>query len=313
MDFPAPLLQLTRKKTKPRLLTSRMDEIIKAVHTYRYVTAKDITRLFFARASISHVREILASLAGNGDYIDRQYLYRFPFPNTRIGATEKIYTLGAKGRQYLKSLGIAADWYFRPADVSSLTYQHLKHALTLTRFLVAARVYCQEREEIELYTVRTQYELNREPSLVEISENTAKTQSTQTIKVVPDAWLDFEFLKHGQHQTWVPVLLEIDRGSEQQKYFKRHVTSRLEFIKPNGGYKRMFDTNAVTIAYATTGNARRLQTMLTWTEEVLSDLDRKKWASVFRFCSLSGELDPNVLFQDSSWYRPHETKPVPLL
>ncbi len=39
-----------------------------------------------------------------------------------------------------------------------------------------------------------------------------------------------------------PVLLEIDRGSEQQKYFKKHVRARALFLA-NGGYKKLFGTN----------------------------------------------------------------------
>jgi hypothetical protein len=95
----------------------------------------------------NHVREMLSGLSGKKDYADRNYLYRFPLPNTRIGGTEKIYTLGSKGRAYLQTQGMTVDWHFRPYKVASMTYQNCLHALTLTRFLVAAQVFCRNETE----------------------------------------------------------------------------------------------------------------------------------------------------------------------
>src|SRR5713226_8599282 len=113
-------------------LTKRHEELLEAIHQMRYVTAWDMTRLFYTPTSINHVREILSLLSGKKDYGERHYLYRFPLPNTRIGGTEKIYTLGSRGRAYLQSQGISVDWYFRPYKVAGMTYQNCLHALTLT-------------------------------------------------------------------------------------------------------------------------------------------------------------------------------------
>ncbi len=288
-----------------------MEEIIQAVHFYRYVTAHDITRLFFASASITYVRELLHTLAGGGDHTPNQYLYRFPLPNIRVGNTEKIYTLGSKGRSYLQEQGLEVDWYFRPSDASALTYQHLQHALTLTRFLIAAKLFVRNRTDIVLTSIRTEYELKQEAAKVNSTQPPPHNQEQTTVPVIPDAWLNFHFPHTTPSQR--PILLEIDRGTEQQKYFKRHVQSRMSFVRKDGPYQSLFGTSAVTIAYATTGNEIRLESMRRWIEEVLEETNRKNWASIFRLCKLPPQtLNPQVLFQAPTWYQPFEKQPVSL-
>jgi hypothetical protein len=116
--------------------------------------------------------------------------------------------------------------------------------------------------------------------------------------------------------------VEIDRGSEFQERYKNHVRGRLEFIR-SGDYARIFDTPAVIIAYATTGQVQeyaetRRKTMCTWTMEVLRELELESWASIFRFTSAvvyktlleEGE----ALFTKPVWYRPDSpATAVPLL
>jgi hypothetical protein len=323
MNSPALLLPrqtLQKKQPAEVVLSKRYEEMLQAIHQLRYVTAWDMTRLFYTPTSMNHVREMLSLLSGKKDYAERYYLYRFPLPNTRIGNTEKIYTLGSRGRVYLQSQGIGVDWYFRPYKVASMTYQNCLHALTLTRFLVASQVLCKKSQEWELSTLRTEYALKKE-----IGEEKAKHQAaTVTLKpdkgkeeeqvtVIPDAWLLFHNLK-SKKDAWQPVMLEIDRGSEQQRFFKRQIRARVLFLA-NGGYKKLFGTNKGVIAYATTGNETRRNSMRTWTHEVLTELNMKKLTPRFLFCSLTlaWEQDENALFLSPKWYRALEKHPVPLL
>ena len=190
---------LQKPKHKELVLTKRHEEILQAVHQLRYVTAWDMTRLFYTPSSINHVREILSLLAGKKDYAERQYLFRFPLPNTRIGGTEKIYTLGSRERAYLQSQGISVDWYFRPYKVASMTYQNCLHALTLTRFLVASHVFCRKHPEWELAQLRTEYELKSEITQEKAKQqaatvmipSTTERKAQEEVTVIPDAWLDF--------------------------------------------------------------------------------------------------------------------------
>ena len=127
----------------------------------------------------------------------------------------------------------------------------------------------------------------------------------------------FEKLQDGKHEKWLPVLLEIDRGTQDQAKFRERVKSRIEFIR-SGAYRELFETEAVTIAYATTGETpeyreTRRRAMCTWTREVLKKLQKEKWASVFRFNSLClDDIYTTPLFEGRIWYRPDSALPVEL-
>src|SRR6266700_2098452 len=175
MHSPALLLpQQTLHKKKPAEIgiSKRHEEMLRAIHQLRYVTAWDMTRLFYTPTSHNHVRELLSELSGKNDYKERHYLYRFPLPNTRIGNTEKIYTLGSRGRTYLQTQGMRVDWHFRPYKVAAMTYQNCLHALTLTRFLVAAQVFCKKSPGWEITKLHTEYELKKD-----IAEEQVKRQA----------------------------------------------------------------------------------------------------------------------------------------
>jgi hypothetical protein len=301
-------------------LHKRSEEMLLSIHQLRYVTAWDMTRLFYTSTSINHVREILSGLSGKKDYADRNYLYRFPLPNTRIGNTEKIYTLGSRGRSYLQTQGMSVDWYFRPYKVAGMTYQNCLHVLSLTRFLIAAQVFVKNNPAWELSVLKTEYELKKEISqeyakqtAVTITVKTSEGTTTEDVMVIPDAWLLFH-RTDAKKPAWLPVFLEIDRATEQQRFFKRQIRARVLFLT-SGGYKTLFGTNKGVVAYATTGNETRRDTMRKWTKEVLAELGMKNLASRFRFCSLSPswESDGQSVFLSPIWYRAVDKNPVALL
>jgi hypothetical protein len=308
-------VQTGKSGSKPVILPQRSEEILRAVYFYRYVNALDMAHLLFSPGSLTHVRSILTDLAGGDDYQTNQYLYRFPLPHASSGNKERIFTLGSKGRDFLANeVGLPVDWYFRPGKVKHLSYGQVIHNLILTRFLVSAHAWCTKQTDFTLAQTRICYELSKMPNMVEVT----KEGKTETLKVIPDAWLKFERLKDGKHNTFFPVLFEIDRGTEYQQKFKQHVRSRVEFIKRGGLYSNMFATEAVMIAYVTTGerpeyrDARR-RAMCTWTQEVLTELHKENWASVFRFHSLClDDIYNTALFDAPVWYRPDMQTPIPL-
>src|SRR3954465_11824267 len=177
----------TSQPQKPLLLTPRMEEILKVMHLYRYMTAVDVAYRVFKPGSLTHVREILSALSGGADYIERQYLYRFQLPGE--GNPERVYTLGSRGRDYLaRDLGLPVTWYFRPHKVKHLSHAHVVHSLLLTRFLVAAEWWGRSQPDIRLSAVRTSYELAEKPGRVRIAGEDGRTE---LVKVIPDAWLSF--------------------------------------------------------------------------------------------------------------------------
>jgi hypothetical protein len=286
----------TKPPAKGVLLNSTEEKIISMINTFRFVGALDIAHYLFSSTSLTYARSRLSSLAA------AKYLYRFRLPSTKTGGTELIYTLGSRGRDFVaKKLGLPIDFYFRPSHMKHLSYSQAQHNLILTRFCVAAASFCRRQTQMRLVQTRLCYELSRE-----------------TAKVIPDAWLCFDRLRNGSHESFIPLLLEIDRGMEYQQKFKQHVRSRIEFIR-SGEYSKMFGTRAVIVAYVTTGDLpeyreTRRKAMCAWIKEVLSDLKMEDWSQIFRIISVQfDELYSTPLFDQPLWYVPDSSTPLPLL
>lgn len=85
---------------------------------------------------------------------------RFPLQEPRRGNRFRVYTLGSRGRDFLKEeLEYPVGWYFRPDKVRHMSFGQVVHNLVLTRFLVAARRWAVGRPEWSLSQTRTCYEI----------------------------------------------------------------------------------------------------------------------------------------------------------
>jgi hypothetical protein len=286
------------------MLTRQDQDIIGAIHTYRYMTAIDVATLLFSASSLTYVRSLLKRLAGGKDNTPDQFLYRFKLPTS--GNPQRVFTLGSLGRDFLeREIGIPVDWHFRPYRVRGFSYNQVMHNLVLTRFLVAAHTWSKTHPDYKLSQIRMYYELAKE--------------AVKSGSVVPDAWLLFERRQKIDGINAFPILLEIDRGMEYEKRFKEHVRGRLEFIKRDGAYSQIFGTPSVTIVYATTGHTPeyrevRRREISVWTKEVLQALNKESWASVFLFGSLEPDrIYETPLFDSPLWYQPGSKTPIHLL
>jgi hypothetical protein len=281
--------------TTPLFLTPRDEDILRAVYNFRYMTAKDVAYRLFSPTILNYVRNRLSRLSGGTDLAAHTYLCRSSLP----GTGEKIFTLGAKGRDFLaREAGLTVDFYFRPYRLPHFSFSHLLHALVLTRCLVAAASWSRSQRQYTLSQIRTSYELAR----------------IRELKVVPDAWLLFERTDGDRF----PILLEIDRGTQHKAPFQQHLKARLEFIR-SGEYAKVFGVPAVIIAYATTGQLptygeTRRQALCHWIMEVLTELKMETWAEIFRVTKLShAEIYQTPLFDAPVFYRPDTAQPLPLL
>lgn len=298
------------KKTadSPPLILNQTDiAIISMIAKFRYAGSIDVAHFLFSPASITHVRGLLARLS------ERNFLYKFQLPTASAGNRELIFCLGAKGRSLVaRDLGQPVDWWYRPYKQRLLSISNVLHHLILTRTVVAAHSFCRKQADFRLVQMRLCYELEKQPAFVEITS----TGKTEKLKVIPDAWVLFQKLINGAHERFIPILLELDRGTEYQRHFRQHVCSRIAFIQ-SGGYRSLFHTNACVIAYVTTGQTpeyreTRRRAMCAWTNEVLKELGKPSWASIFRICSVvPDELYSTPLF-DAIWYRPDSATPVTL-
>src|SRR5439155_16985068 len=72
----------------------------------------------------------------------------FPLPNTRIGNTERVYTIGGKGISYLRDeRGIDVPWRFDANKIPTFSYNYLMHQLDITSFLIAAKLFSRDNKQ----------------------------------------------------------------------------------------------------------------------------------------------------------------------
>jgi hypothetical protein len=167
-------MKATPARQSPLTLTHRDEEMLKVLYDYRYMTAEDMAYLRFSPKSLSYVRRCLARLAGGADLQPHTYLCRLQLPKLGPGRLERVFTLGAKGRDYLvRQMGVPVDWYFRPSK--PIGFSHLTHALLQTRVVVAASYFSRQQQQFRLTHSRLSYGLSR-----------------LGLSVIPDAWLVFE-------------------------------------------------------------------------------------------------------------------------
>jgi hypothetical protein len=295
--------QVEKAPATPLMLTPRHEQMLQAVYEYRYMTALDMTHLLFSKGSLAYVRKMMSALAGGKDQQARHYLYRFPFPTGAAGNHERIFTLGALGRDFLANeLGMPVDWYFRPYKPGHLSHSHVLHHLLLTRFVVAATAYTRNHSTLSLLQSRLCHELAQNQALI-VGE---KKQKSATPAIIPDAWLLFAHQSTGARY---PVLLEIDRGTAFRSKFQAQMKARLHFIR-SGEYKQVFDQPAVIVAYASHSQTRA-KTMAAWTQTVLTELELADWGVIFRFTAISLETlfaDMPSLLETPVWYRPDKSE-----
>jgi hypothetical protein len=304
---------VVRKETRPGILGKRGEQVLKAVYFYRYMTALDVCMLSYSPASLIHIRSVLTELAGGGDYVGKEYLYRFPLQRG-VGNRMRVYTLGSRGRDFLKSeLDMPVSWYFRPEKVRNVSVGQMMHNLCLTRFLVAAKVWCEKVKDFRLAGLHTCYEVGSDYPSVEM----VKGEKRERVRVIPDAWMLFE-QKAGGDRVAYPLLIEVDRGTAYKVKFKEHIASRVEFIKRGGVYSRLFGREEVMVVYVTVGETReymdaRRKSMCSWAMDALQELRKESWGECFRFGSISyEEMYGGQVFEDRVWYAPGSEVPVAL-
>src|SRR5579871_3330967 len=283
------------------------EAILRAVHTYHYLTNEQIVRLKYSKGSLSHVRNLTHRLTEAG------FLQRVLLPDARMGKPKSIYTLGGRGIAYLRQLGLEVVVKYRPSEEREKENNHhfLAHTLAVNDFLIAANLLPKRAPHITLYDLRHERVLRHEnPPRVTIKVGD-KRERTQSVAVIPDGWLDFRISDPGNTPDQACILLELDRGTESIKPWKYKVQTLLAYEKrPDtntpSAYERQFGTTSLTIAVATTTNEKRLADLVRWTEQELEALNAKHNADLFRFSLLPQEIDPTTLFLAPSWHRPFD-------
>ena len=113
------------------------------------------------------------------------------------------------------------------------------------------------------------------------------------------------------------MLVELDRGTEDQKFFRRRLRAYIVFLKSRA-FRTLFGIENITVAFATTKDHNRVRQMREWAAKECASTNEPSWlANLFLFTSLPenmGDSAPRQLFLDPVWYVPFDDdNPVSLL
>jgi len=310
----------TEEKIKAQFVVKPHHErILEAVYKYHFLTVEQVTRLLYSRGTLSTVRSLLSELAEAGYLL---FLY-LPRP-TPTGSVPKIYTLDRKGINYLKTHGFDVSLRFRPSEQEEKSYLFLRHTLAVNDFLIAAATLEKTFPGITLHTFIHERVLKREELIkVTFEKLTADGKSVvdkdekpvlETMRLIPDAFLDFRIAHDHEKPYRCCVLLELDRATIEEKNFKRKVRGLLTCVK-NGECTKRFHTKLPTIAFVNAvGGEKRREQMKKWTEEELKKSKESHfWTQMFVFTDLPDVIDSEGLFLSDVWYSPFSDKPTVLL
>ena len=306
----------TKPSPEIKGLTSTEEDILRAVNELRFVTVDEILRLLFKKGSRTYARKLLRTLAGGQDGKMNEYLFRLRLP-THGGNYLRIYTLGRAGARFLRQSAVEVSYFYRPQSASFYSYGYLMHQLSLTKFLVALRVFVRDHPSYQLVETLTSYAMAGNPPHITLAAEDGKET---TVGVIPDCWVYVEYREskdNPQSVECMPLWVELDHGTESKSRFLELVRNRLKMIRDKK-YEEYFDTSSVRLCYLAFGRtpeARlfRLFAIARWVEEVLIEEKLVSWAPLFHFATIEHDIyESHALFTDPVWYQPFSTTTVAL-
>jgi hypothetical protein len=278
------------------------DAILRAINKLQYMTAAQVGRLLYpdARDENRYVQRRLRRLAEAG------YLLRLrELPSPRVGSAPHVFTLADRGRKYLEAQAVAlSSLYYRPSEEYKKARDNpfMEHTIAAVDVLVAAERLAT-RQGILLPRLLTERQLKRNPARVQPLGH----PDARPVAVIPDAW--FELVVAGDPP--VCIALELDRGTEEQQYWRRKIAALSAWAI--GPYRHDFQTDNLTIATLAPTAKRRRQLDL-WTQRELEAIGRPDLGEIFLFGDTSPvAILPEQFFFDPLWYPAGETQPVSLL
>lgn len=274
------------------------DTILRALHRYHYLTSEQLTRLLYRAGSLNLARERFRLLVERG-LVQKIFLPR----REQRGSAPSLYTLARAGLSHLAAQGHAVSHRARPSEERARSYLFLAHTLAVNDFLIAVELLCREYPYFTLSTMLHERHFLREAG----AERVYVQVDGKRVAVIPDGWVDLRIA--GREQRC--FLLELDRGTEEQKKWRLKVRALLAYAA--GPYAKRFGTTSLTILVVTTTGDERLRNLMQWTKE---EIAARKGADhdLFRFTSIAMDrTDPADAFFSPCWYPASSNELLPLL
>lgn len=266
-------------------------------------TADQLCRLHYKAGSINKVKARLKDLTDHG------FIQADAQP-TKKGNGPYYYMLSQQGMRYLEEVGCDTRETFRAAREANKHALFVEHTMELNDVLIAATLLKNTAPNYRLDSFIHERVLKRRPYKAVWKTNAQQ----QTFTVIPDAFLDFRSALPDGRQRRMPLLLEHDRGTEEQQHFRRRIRAYLVFLK-SAAYQQLFGVRTITIAFTTFAGVPRLRQMIEWTRAEMAVTNEPKAIGIaFSFITLDQPLHPQQLWLERRWYTSYpEDGPVALL
>jgi hypothetical protein len=178
----------------------------------------------------------------------------------------------------------------------------MEHTLELNDIIISAALLKKSTSQYWLDDFEHEKEIKRKPYKA--------IWQGGSFSLIPDIFLDFR-VRSPEGLRRVPVVIEHDRGTEEQKYFRRKIRAYIQWLRTEG-FKKMFQTKSITIAFTTSDGLSRLGRMREWTWSELNQ-ESKDIGLTFCFTTLEKPIDTLKLWLSPCWYTPYDNKLISLL
>jgi hypothetical protein len=293
-------------KKKPFLVTPVHDLLLHNINTLQRATAEQLTRLNYKMGMLTTVKSRLKDLS------DNRYVLPLAHPSIRL---PYVYALDRKGLNYLQKQGVDVREYFRPSqeEDSAKNFLFREHMLAISDILIHSLLFERSEPSYRIGTMLHERYFKNHP----ITATYARNNRDETKSIVPDAYLEFIHTNEAGKEAKLPVLWELDRGTEDQRFFRKRIRAYSVFLKSRA-FKTLFGIENITVAFVTTKDHHRVKQMREWTQKELAVTNEPAWlGQLFLFTTLPenmAESAPRQLFLDPVWYTPSEDEnPVSLL
>ena len=258
------------------------EAILKELALCRFLTIKQIRNRFFSHGSYTHVSVLLKLLAAD-DFLTCL--------KPKAANQPVLYGLGKRGVRFLREAGMENRYF--PSEHIFPSSLHLAHLLTTNDFLIAVARFCENTSGVVL-----------------VERRHYLTTPQKNRRVIPDAWLHL-LVQNTECALWS----ELDLGSEEQDYLRRKISAILNYALFEHSIE--FGVPLLAIAFITTRGGSRLEKLVRWTEQELTETRKTAYADVFRFTQIPATndvgLDPHEFFYTKQWRQPFSVDCVSLL
>jgi hypothetical protein len=303
----------TTRPITPFKLTPTDEEMLETCARYQYMTVDHWVRYFEDEGKRRYVQRRSQALAKNNYLIS---LYITPLAGK--GKGPNIFTHGTAGRDFAKSLGKRVPRRFRPIDVKTLNPRHLAHSEDITDVLLSFDLLARRDDRIQVV------EMLHERFLVEqrfkvpvLFTHPVTGEITQEqMEVTPDAFLKVT-ARVGSKRRIFPVLIEVDRDTEEQLDFREKI-AKLYAFGTSETYEQLYQARSFNVAFVIQAPKRnpvdRLTEVLLWAERELKQRNLQHDAVSFSFCALDPATTPPAdLLLGANWFHPFSTSPHALI